>query len=398
MFHLLFKKKLGKVKRGKEQTFENLYSPKENSFDLMRFILATFVIYTHSFPLFYGSSSPGDKLARWTNGQLDMGVVAVSGFFVISGFLITQSILNSSNYFTYIIKRVLRIFPAFFVSLLLVALLVGPIVSDLDLYSYYFKDYVNGPLNFIVKNIFLNITGYSWVIHDVFSGNPFPSGINGSMWTLKHEFAAYLLLIPLSFFYFLKYRKLLLLFTFGVLVLAILNIQNNFALVNLVGSKWWVLSDNEYSSAIKYLYYFLAGSLIFLYKDRIYFSPRFILLAILVLIIASKLFFLKYVLLFILPYMIISISICFSSSFMKKYGDFSYGLYIYAFPVQQLIAHLFIGNLNVKGYFLLSFLITLAISVLSWKYIEKPILSLKHKFKITKLNDQEAMKENQIIA
>jgi len=82
----------------KEQTFEELYVRNNNAFDILRFLLATMVIYAHSYPLLIGSGK-SELIYRITNGQLSAGSLAVYSFFIISGFLITQSITFSKSYF-----------------------------------------------------------------------------------------------------------------------------------------------------------------------------------------------------------------------------------------------------------------------------------------------------------
>lgn len=200
------KKKLY-VEYNEPKTFLDVYSRRENAFDILRFILAVFVIYGHSYPLLLGSASTGDILARLTHFQLDIAALAVYSFFVISGFLIIQSLENSSSYTSYFIKRTLRIVPAFFISLSLIAIVIGPIVSELSFAEYFSNSDGLGPFTFIYKNLFFNIKGYSWIIHDVFANNPFQYGLNGSMWTLKHEVACYIVLVILAVFHIVKYKK-----------------------------------------------------------------------------------------------------------------------------------------------------------------------------------------------
>ncbi|WP_407306658.1 acyltransferase family protein [Desulfosporosinus sp. SB140] len=357
-------------------TFKDIYSKKDNSFNLIRFLLAMMVIYSHSFVLLGHLNYAYPAILNYVNY-----FPPVECFFIVSGFLVTQSLLESPSYGIYLLKRVLRIFPAFFVSLTVIAFIIGPIVSHTTIYNYFWAPGQDNPWNFVFKNITLNITGYSWTIRDVFSSNPFSLGLNGSMWTIKHEFAMYLILIVFSFFYFFKYRKLLLLTTFITGMLVILNLKYSYSLVHLSGYKWWVISDNEYASFIKLLYYFLTGSSIYIFMDKIYFSWRFIFLITMVLLflfVNSNIHLLKYAFLVCLPYLILALGLKFRLPSFGKYGDFTYGLYIYAFPIQQLITYYFGSRLTIANYFILVFCITLFVSILSWKYIEGPSLHLKN--------------------
>lgn len=97
---------------------------------------------------------------------------------------------------------------------------------------------------------------------------------------------------------------------------------------------------------------------------------------------ATKINKLEYALLFCIPYLVIAICVKIKFSSFRRYGDFSYGMYIYAFPVQQFVMHTMGDHLNLEGFFVVSFIITLAISILSWKFIEGPALKLKKLIKI----------------
>src|ERR1700743_1286518 len=100
-----------------------------NNFDSLRLIFAVLVILSHSFPLGRGSNDT-EPLSVITNGALTLGDLSVWGFFVISGFLITQSWLRSSSTGKYLKRRVARIYPGFIVMSLVSALLIVPRALD----------------------------------------------------------------------------------------------------------------------------------------------------------------------------------------------------------------------------------------------------------------------------
>lgn len=181
-------------------TIKEAYNPKDNLFDLLRFVFAVMVIYSHSFVLLKGQGGSEDLLAKITNNQISAGSLAVNCFFVLSGFLIMQSLSSTPSISQYIKNRFLRIFPAFFVSLFLISFIIGPFLTVLPS-SEYFKMNQGGPVDFIFKNITFNIFGYSWTVRDLFQENPYPGSANGSMWTLKHEVAMYMFLPLTAFFY-----------------------------------------------------------------------------------------------------------------------------------------------------------------------------------------------------
>ncbi|MHA7965769.1 acyltransferase family protein [Paenibacillus sp. CAU 1782] len=91
-----------------DSRLDEIYDLNQNAFHIIRLLLATMVIYSHAYPLLLGHQSPGDKLAQLTSSQIEFSTIAVYGFFIISGFLTTQSILRSS-YKKYILNRLFRI-------------------------------------------------------------------------------------------------------------------------------------------------------------------------------------------------------------------------------------------------------------------------------------------------
>lgn len=372
-------------RQGEGNTIEEIYDRKNNAFDLLRFLLATLVIYSHCYPLLQGEKNSGDLLGRLTASQTDCGAFAVICFFIISGFLITQSLQNSKTYRAYLLKRILRIIPAFFVSLFLISFVLGPFVTHLSLGDYFRDDGTSGPFSFILRNITFNVFGYSWTVHDVFANNPFPSSANGSMWTLKSEFLCYLCIVLLSYFYIFKHRILTLAVTALSGLLLILHYACGFSLLSFPsGAGWifhggWLFNNGEYGNFVSLSFYFMAGSCIYIFKDKIHFHVRWLLLALIVLLVSAKLNLLNYAMIFVLPYLIIAVAARFKLSSIRKYGDFSYGMYIYAFPIQQTLVFLWRNSLNIKTLFLLSFACTLCMSFFSWKFVENPVLQLKRK-------------------
>ena len=114
---------------GFEKSIAEIYNPKSNAFDILRFILASLVIIHHSYVLLTVPNT--NFLVRLTMGQLNLGTFAVGGFFIISGFLVTQSLMHSKNLANYFIKRFLGFFPALFVSLFFSA---GIVIDNASLY------------------------------------------------------------------------------------------------------------------------------------------------------------------------------------------------------------------------------------------------------------------------
>jgi peptidoglycan/LPS O-acetylase OafA/YrhL len=97
-------------------------SDTKNNFDFLRLLFASFVIITHSYAL--SGNKECDLLCQYTNGQVSFSYLGVRGFFVISGYLVFQSLKRSRNIFDYSIKRILRLYPALILMLILTILFV----------------------------------------------------------------------------------------------------------------------------------------------------------------------------------------------------------------------------------------------------------------------------------
>lgn len=351
---------------------KDIYDRKNNYFDDLRFILATLVVFYHSYELIKNPSH--DFISKMMLGQSSLGQIAVYAFFTISGFFMIQSLENSKTIMKYFRNRLYRIIPAFWFSIILFSIVIIPLFSNISLYGD------DGSLDFIFKAGTFHIFGYDWTIKNAFPNNTFSDGINGSMWTLKHELAAYILL-PIFYLLSYKNRRFMLFFTCILIILSFLA-NSGIYLFNIPVGKAWVLSENEYPSFILFSYYFMVGSCLYLYKDKILVSQSvtldfrwFVFLTILLILsfYGNKG---KYILLFWVPYTVILLGCVLKYKLFSKFGDYSYGIYIYSFPIQQLII-LKNSNISALSLFLTSMIFTLLLSIVSYHLLEKPILNLK---------------------
>jgi len=359
-----------------EKPISEVYQTKNNAFDIFRFGMASLVIVHHAYVLL---GIPDTNLfVRFTGGQLNLGGFAVGNFFVISGFLVTQSLSNSKTLVGYFSKRFLRLFPALFISLALSAIFLGPFITGQSLPEYFLGVQGTSPFRFIFLNFTLNVFGYDYSIRDLFANNPYPYAVNGSLWTLKHEFASYVLLAVLSVFGMLKHPKLLLVFTAFVGGVYLAYDFVGTLLFGKITTTWWIFHSAEYPSFLLLLWLFLLGAILYIFRERIFVSTKMLVLLTGVLLLSIKLGYLNYTWHIFSPYLVICLSILLPLSWFSKYGDFSYGIYIYAFPVQQVLA-MYYPHFGPKRMMLLAFLITLVISIFSWHFVEKPALSLKKK-------------------
>ncbi len=339
---------------------------RDNNFDFLRFLFAIFVIISHSYPL---SVKDGNEewLLSVTNGQTSWSSIGLAGFFTISGYLIYQSLQRSKSLWSYLWKRLLRLFPALIIVLLL-TVLMGPIVYESDIsylknrsvYHYFFR-------NISLYNLQYHISG-------VFQNNPYPNAINGSLWTLCYEFTMY---IFIALFFFIKYKTKVIKYILVVLGLAM-----------IVGFSFYMDHLKELrvlgmygESFLDLCTFFIIGSLMAVYKIETVKHKRSFLLFTLLIVMTAFYFdsfsYIKHVFLALLVLFIGLIPIPYFKDF-GKYGDPSYGIYIYAFPVQQTLMYYFkYDSLNLMLY---SILISVPLGYLSWYIVEKKALMLKNRF------------------
>jgi peptidoglycan/LPS O-acetylase OafA/YrhL len=343
-----------------------LIEERENNFDFLRFFAATYVVIKHSFDLL---KIKEDYFLRKITHTLEFGVPV---FFVISGYLIYQSATKSNSWINYFWKRSLRIFPGLVACVLFVTFIVGPLLTSLPLSIYFQSAQTYCSLK--------TITIYKLCLHlpGVFESNP-NSSTNGSLWTLRYEFTFYILLAVAIITKINRYRYLLLLLVLSYpIFIMILGKKVEY----LNHSSIYLLKHN-----IKFFfewgYYFLSGVVIFLFKDEFNKHKKVILVMVIILvfIMLSSTQFSSISFKYILPVSIFLFAYApIGLSNFAKYGDFSYGMYIYAFPIQQSIIHITNANISVNGMILYSLVITLFFSVLSWHLVEKPFLKLKNAF------------------
>ena len=170
---------------------------RENIFDFLRLLFSCLVIISHSFPL--TGVREQEILMQVTNNQADFGGLSVKAFFIISGFLIFQSLERSRSYTDYLWKRILRLFPALLVMGIFILLVIALFLYKSDvpiLENYSFLTYFPRVLSlfFLQENI-----------DGVFQDLPYQT-INGSLWTLCYEFSMYITISILFFFFFLKWK------------------------------------------------------------------------------------------------------------------------------------------------------------------------------------------------
>lgn len=324
---------------------------RENNFDFLRFFAASQVILYHTFVLSGRYSGPFWKAYDFLFKDSGLGV---SIFFVISGFLIMKSRLENRSLPAFLRKRFLRIAPALAVAILFCVLFIGPLTTSLDLGDY-----------------FASLMSLKPHLPRVLEKNHVPNMVNGSLWTLKVEAFAYVLVALVGF---LSLRRLGLALTASFISLFVFN----FVMLDSPGyfeTKVW--SIYLYLS-VKCLIMFNAGVLFYLYREKITLNFYVFLFLVSVMFLTQRAEYFETSMYLTLPYAVLYFA--YSKAPLQnwgRFGDFSYGLYIFAFPVQQALLYFWSERLGNLEFFLFAFSLTLVLAVLSWRLIEKPALRLK---------------------
>lgn len=348
-------------------TIQETFKKKDNNFTLLRLIAAFGVLYFHSYPLAYGSKVDYLYEPAYREFVLLVGRLTVDMFFVISGFLVTASFCRTENLRQFIVARMLRIFPGLFFAVIFCAFIVGPLATEIPLSNYLTSAQT---YSFVIKNALL-IDGVQSELPGVFKNNPYPHDVNGSLWTLPIELKLYFGVAVLGLSAILRFEKL---FNAWLLLIILLYIQTPVQQFILV----------QELHHVRVAFMFVLGS--FFYVNRSHIHLNFItFVGLLILSYFSKtgsistgvqsVCFAYFVILCALHPLLKVPS-------MDRWGDISYGLYIYAFPVQQLLVY-YLPSIKPIEMLMMASAITGCLAYLSWKFVESPALNLKGRIKYT---------------
>jgi len=330
---------------------------KNNNFNLIRFLAAFAVLVSHSFLISTGiwNSEP----LRSSYG-LTWGDIAVNVFFVTSGFLVTASLLSRRNAIAFVQARALRIYPALLVMLILVVFVMGSALTAESL-----REYLGArqTWHYFVKNALL-VAGINYELPGLFVSNPFKLSVNDSLWTLVYEVHMYVALLVI----WLVCRGSRA-FTMVVVGCAIVS-----GAIYLWGGHFEPAS--QYS---RLGFMFFTGAGFYVLRSRIVlYRAAFAALAgaVAISLLQRETFF--FVLSFSLAYLLMYSAYAFGGAIraFNRVGDYSYGIYIYAYPVQQSLTSVFKG-ISTLDLMMFSATVTLGLAALSWHLIERRALSLK---------------------
>lgn len=331
-----------------------------NNFDSLRLIAAMMVVVDHSFPIQGQPHFLADTLGT------TLGGLAVWSFFAMSGFLITKSWIEDPNAVRFVWKRALRLMPAFIVAVLFCALVVGAIATDLS-----FGDYLHAPAtwSFVKHNVVMWPITYS--LPGVFQHNPYPGAVNGSLWSLPIEVLAYGVVLALGITGLLRRRGAVVALLAGALYVNWHLISNGW----LGGGVWMGMPVVQLWDLLSV---FLIGSLYYLFRERIVLSWKIALALIALYVVSIHTSYVGIVFYLLVPYLLMTIAYMPLPRLkaLARPGDVSYGVYIYAFPVQQLFANWY-PSASPWTSTLVAAPVTYVLAYASWRVIEKPALGLK---------------------
>lgn len=337
-----------------------VFDPRKNALNALRLALATEVILFHSFPI-------TKHMPPAAANQL-LFSVGVDGFFAISGFLISRSWLTDPHLRDYLAARALRILPGFYVCLIVTAFVFAPVSEAIQGRSAKRVLFSSAPFEYVLRNS--GIVYLQFSVGDTPHGTPAGANWNASMWSLIWEVLCYLIVAIIGVVGLANRRwvspALLVLALLGALVLPPLTFPGV-----------WTIPQLAVRSAIM----FASGALLYQWRDVIPARWSLVAVSVVIVLVAGQLPDYRVVGGLPLAYAVVVSGALLKNKRLRLRTDVSYGVYIYAFPMQQLLAVCGLWRLNPFAFFAISAAATLVPAALSWFLIEKRALALKARLK-----------------
>lgn len=341
-------------------TIATLLHGRDNNFNLIRFVAASAVLLDHSFAL------PAPELAAASLidfAKIEIGRLAVDVFFIVSGFLVTRSVVTQPTLVDYAMARFLRLFPGLFIATIGIAFVLGPLVTTVS-----WQDYFSDPRPWLFVPLTASLITHSLTLPGVFETVPESGVIDAPLWTLRYETMCYVLLAIFALFGMLATRAR------AGLTLALI----------LVGYLFITFATSlraesaAIDSASRFAFGFFVGGALYLFADKIKLS------LVAVLLLAATAFAVhgtpvyEMALRLALGYGLIWFALVPAGPIRRfnLIGDYSYGLYILCFPIQQTFVMLDPG-ITPWALFICSFPAVLSLAILSWHFVEHPALMRK---------------------
>ncbi len=343
-----------------------------NNFDVLRFLFASLVVFSHSYPL--GEGHELREPLRKLTGQTTLGGLSVYCFFIISGFLIAASWERRKTVGQFLKKRVLRIYPGFIIANAVGVFLVAPMAADSA-----------------IGNALVSLQQFAWdcmrlqgiQLPDTLFPQNHLHAVNGSIWSIAYEFWCYIGVIILGLVPLFHRRS----FVLGLFVasLAVAFIFPTYHLEWFGGGILGRIFGYPFFWAML-LPNYLAGVVAWRYRDKLVVSDRVAMMSAIALAVSIPVAN-SWSVMFPVCGAYLVLWAAFHPLFrlhgFSKYGDFSYGMYLYAFPIQQLLVMHNSGSMNPYALFALAWPLSILAGMLSWYVVERPFLrrarSMKNK-------------------
>jgi peptidoglycan/LPS O-acetylase OafA/YrhL len=333
---------------------------RTTGFDYLRVILATCVLLIHSVDVAYG-------LARGIeiqNGALRPLVAAVVPmFFAVSGFLVAGSLERCRSLVSFAGLRLLRLLPALLFVTAITALVLGPMLTSLPL-----DQYASDPL---LRRYVLTIGFFiQYELPGLFETNPWSHAVNGQLWTLVYEVRSYVLLGGVALVGLTRTRAVLA----GLVVAA-----NLFIVIHKVKTGAWSTSSVMPGDGLMLCFFYAV--VIYHYRDVMKHSGKLALLAALASAVLLRHAATEYLAPVFVAYLTVYLGLLRPApTILISRGDFSYGIFLIGFPVQQAVTAAFGPAVHTWYWNItLALPLTVGLAVVSWFVVEKPALALRHR-------------------
>lgn len=341
---------------GSEMTIDALYvRGRPNSLNLFRLILASLVIVWHSFSVlgYHYEAGPLSNL---------LGSMPVNGFFVVSGFLIYRSWVNKPLIGSFLVARIARIYPAFWVCLILTATIFAPLAVALQGGDAIAQAFSAESFGYVWNNATLVML--QWTIGSTPAGVPWTASWNASLWTLAWEFLCYLGLMAFGLLGMARRRWLL---------PVIIGLSALLIVITVIPA----LQIEALARLGRFGLYFFVGALFAQHAGRIVIRRSWVLVALALVVAAAWIPGAALVQAPASGYALLGLGGLLSSTKLELRNDISYGVYIYAFPVQQLLVVAGLESVPIVPFSIVALLATLPLAIGSWFLIEKPALKFR---------------------
>jgi len=332
---------------------------RENNFNTLRLAAALAVLVSHSYALSTGN--PGAEPLRG-NLNIALGSLAVAVFFFISGFLVSMSLESRASLTRFAVARIFRIYPGLLVAVTATVFVVGPLLSPLN-----FSDYISDKSvkMYLIFNAFM-VFGVRHKFADIFESNPYPGTVNGSLWSISYELAMY---AGLAFLWLLlrRWPKALRFVSLSIAVFGLIIYCGHFNM------------GPEHAPSAKFVWLipmFFLGVSANLFRHKLPLSYSGFVMAVAVLCVAAFSGSVSFRTVYPVCIGYLVLFLAYAAPLLRSAlnADWSYGLYIYAFLVQQIIISA-VPGMSPSWLTITAIAVVVPLAALSWRWVEQPCLA-----------------------